>query len=121
MPTTKMYENRAVIFDFNDYPDGLEDAIAHQDFVAKANEQCHSFLPPDWYVEGYYGGSVIDGDGRTIVVALERYKDGQNLQPLWNFKLIADPYEENVTGDRQWIVFDVVRWEPTTTYSFQLH
>ena len=120
MPATKMYGQRAVIFDFNEYPDGLENPIAQKDFIAKAIENCDSFLPPDWYVEGYYGGTVVDGDSRTIVVCLKRYEDGQNLQPRWNFKLIADPLEENVTGERQWIVFDVVRWEPNTIYSFQL-
>jgi hypothetical protein len=40
-----------------------------------------------------------------------------NLQPLWNFRLIADPLEDD---DTQWIVFDVVRWQPTTLYSFDL-
>jgi len=118
MPTTKMYEGRAVIFDFNDYPDGLENPIAQAEFILAANEQCHYFLPPDWYVEGYYGGTVTDGDSRTIVVGLERYKEGLNLQPLWNFRLTADPYEEE--QERQWIVFDVVRWDPDKLYSFQI-
>jgi len=113
MPTTKMYEERAVIFDFNEYPDGLENPTAIINFVSVANQECHSFLPPDWYVKDYHQ------DSRTIVVGLERYKQLANLQPLWNFKLIADPYEENVTGDRQWIVFDVVRRQPSTYYSFQ--
>ena len=117
MPTNKMYEGRAVVFDFNDYPDGLEDAVAQIDFITKANEECHNFLPPDWYVEGYYGGTAQDGDNRTIIVGLERYKNHLNLQPLWNFKLIADPLEDD---DTQWIVFDVVRWQPTTLYSFEM-
>jgi|694.fasta_scaffold05523_22 hypothetical protein len=112
MPTTKMYEGRAVIHDFNDYPYGLENPIAQIEFILKANEACHFFLPPDWYVEGYYE------DSRTIVVGLERYKEGLNLQPLWNFRLTADPYEEE--QERQWIVFDVVRWQPDTVYSFQI-
>lgn len=119
MPTTKMYEGRAVIHDFNDYPpDGLENRIAQIEFILKANEACHFFLPHDWYVEGYYGDTAQDGNNRTIVVGLERYKEGMNLQPLWNFRLIADPYEEE--QERQWIVFDVVRWEPDTLYSFQI-
>lgn len=117
MSTNKMYEGRAVIFDFNDYPDGLENPIAQINFILKANEECHSFLPPDWYVEGYYGGAAVYGDSRTIVVGLERYKDHQNLQPLWNFVLTADPVDQD---DTQWIVFDVVRWQPTTLYNFQL-
>ena len=116
MPTTKMYENRAVLFDFNEYPDGLENFTALQDFVTAALNECHHCLPDDWYVEGYYGGSVIDGDGRTIVVGLKRYEDFGNLQPLWNFSLTADPIDKQ---DRQWIVFDVVRWQPNNIYSFQ--
>jgi hypothetical protein len=111
MPTTKMYEGRAVIFDPNDYPDGLKNKVAQLLFIHQANEQCHSFLPPDWYVEGYYE------DSRTIVVGLERFKSHQNLQPLWNFRLIADPVEDDGT---QWIVFDVVRWQPDNIYSFQI-
>ena len=118
MPTTKMYEGRAVIFDFNDYPDGLENPIAQTEFILAANEECDSFLPPDWYIKGYYGGTAQDGDNRTIVVGLERYKEGMNLQTLWNFRLIADPYEEE--QERQWIVFDVVRWDPDKLYSFQI-
>ena len=117
MPTNKMYERRAVVFDFNDYSDGLEDAVAQIDFISKAIEECHGFLPHDWYIEGYYGGTAQDGDNRTIIVGLERYKNHLNLQPLWNFKLIADPLEDD---DTQWIVFDVVRWQPTTLYSFDL-
>lgn len=112
-----MYKERAVIFDFNEYTDGLENPIAKINFILAANQECHNFLPPDWYVEGYYGGSAVDDDGRTIVVGLERYKDRQNLQPLWNFKLIADPLEDD---DTQWIVFDVVRWTPDNIYSFQI-
>jgi hypothetical protein len=117
MPTTKMYSERAVIFDFAEYPEGLETTQAHIDFVAAANEECHSFLPPDWYVKGYFGGTSVDGASRTIVVGLERYKDSMNLQPLWNFVLTADPLEDD---DTQWIVFDVVRWQPDNLYSFQL-
>ena len=118
MPTTKMYEGRAVVFDFNDYPDGLENSIAQINFILKANEEeCHSFLPPDWYVIDYHGGTAQDGDNRTIVVGLERYKSHQNLQPLWNFRLIADPVEDDGT---QWIVFDVVRWQPNKLYSFEM-
>lgn len=117
MPTTKMYEQRAVIFDFNVYPDGLENLKALDDFIAKANEQCDFFLSPDWYVEGYYGGGVTNGPSKTIVVALESNKEGMNLQPLWNFVLTSQPLEEN---GRQWVVFDVVRWEPDTIYSFQI-
>jgi hypothetical protein len=112
MPTIKMYEGRAVIIDPSSYPDGLETEQFHLDFIAAANEACHFFLPPDWYVEGYYE------DSRTIVVGLERYKEGMNLQPLWNFRLTADPYEEE--QERQWVVFDVVRWQPDTVYSFQI-
>ena len=108
MPTTKMYEGRAVIHDFNDYPpDGLENPIAQIEFILKANEECHFFLPHDWYVEGYYE------DSRTIVVGLERHKKGMNLQPLWNFVLTADPIDED---EMQWIVFDVVRCEPSKVY-----
>ena len=117
MPTTKMYGQRAVIFDFNEYPEGLEDATAQKDFITKAIENCDSFLPPDWYVEGYYGGTAQDGDNRTIVVCLKRYEACLNLQPRWNFKLTADPLEDD---DTQWIVFDVVRWDPSNLYSFQL-
>jgi hypothetical protein len=114
MPTTKMYEGRAVIHDFNEYPDGLENFTALADFVAKANEECHSFLPPDWYVEGYNG--CAEYNNRTIIVGLERFRTHANLQPLWMFKLIADPVEDD---DTQWIVFDVMRWQPSTLYSFQ--
>lgn len=111
MPTNKMYEGRAVVFDFNDYLDGCENPIAKINFILAANVECHNFLPPDWYIQGY------DGDKRTIVVGLERYKRLLNLQPLWKFKLIADPVEDDGT---QWIVFDVVRWQPDKFYSFQL-
>lgn len=111
MPTNKMYEGRAVIFDFNDYPNGLENPIAQNDFIAAAITECHHCLPDDWYVDGYYE------DSRTIVVGLKRYKDQQNLQPLWNFCLTADPLEDDNT---QWIVFDVVRWQPSNLYSFQI-
>jgi hypothetical protein len=114
MPTTKMYEGRAIQIDPNEYPNTWTNADFIYDFITAANEQCHHFLPHDWYVNGVYE------DSRTIVVGLERYKEGLNLQPLWNFRLTADPYEENVTGDRQWIVFDVVRWQPDTVYSFQI-
>ena len=115
MPTTKMYEGRAVVHDFNDYPpDGLENPIAQIEFILKANEACHFFLPHDWYVEGYNGS--VEYDNRTIIVALERYRSHDNLQPLWMFKLVADPLEDD---DTQWIVFDVVRYEPSTLYSFQ--
>lgn len=117
MPTTRMYEDRAVIFDFNDYPEGLECPQAQQDFITAANEECHSFLPPDWYIEGYYGGTAQDGAYRTIVVGLERFKDCMNLQPLWNFSLTADPLDDDET---QWIVFDVTRWQPPNLYSFQM-
>lgn len=117
MPTNKMYEGRAVIFDFNDYPDGLENKVAQIDFISKAIRECHHFLPEDWYVNDYHGGTAQDGDSRTIVVGLERYKKYYNLQPLWNFRLIADPLEDD---DTQWIVFDVVRWQPDNTYSFQI-
>jgi hypothetical protein len=68
-------------------------------------------------VEGYYGGTAQDGDNRTIVVGLERYKSHQNLQPLWNFVLTVDPLEND---NSQWIVFDVVRWTPDNIYSFQI-
>jgi hypothetical protein len=117
MPTIKMYEGRAVTFDFNDYPDGLENPIAQKDFITEAIEECHYCLPDDWYVEGYYGGTAQDGDNRTIVVCLKRYEPCLNLQPRWNFKLTADPVEDDGT---QWIVYDVVRWEPSKLYSFQM-
>jgi hypothetical protein len=117
MPTTKIYEGRAVLFSFNEYPDGLENPTAQNDFIAAAIEECHHCLPDDWYVEGYYGGTAQDGDNRTIVVGLERYKDAHNLQPLWNFVLTADPIDED---DEQWIVFDIVRWQPNNLYSFQM-
>ena len=106
-----MYKDRAVIFDPNGYPNGWENLITQNDFIAAAINECHSCLPDDWYVEGYYE------DSRTIVVGLERYKDRRNLQPLWNFVLTADPLEEDGT---QWIVFDVVRWQPNNIYSFQI-
>ena len=117
MPTTKMYEGRAVIIDPNEYPNGWENADLIFDFLTAAIEECHHCLPEDWYVEGYYAGTAQDGDNRTIVVGLERYKRLANLQPLWNFVLTADPVD---LDDTQWIVFDVVRWQPTTLYNFQL-
>lgn len=117
MPTTQMYEGRAVMFDPNEYPDGWESSITLHDFIAAANHECHSFLPPDWYIHSTNKDYGITDDCVVITVGLERYKDSGNLQPLWHFNLIADPLDED---DTQWIVFDVVRWQPTTAYNFQL-
>lgn len=111
MPTNKMYEGRAVIIDPIDYPQEWETEQFHLDFITAAIKECHFFLPPDWYIEGFYA------DSRTIVVGLERYKDSMNLQPLWNFVLTNGPVDEDGT---QWIVFDVVRWQPSKLYNFQL-
>lgn len=111
MPTNKMYEGRAIIFDPNEYPDGWDNLTAQKDFIAAAIEECHHFLPEDWYIQDYHE------DSRTIVVGLERYQDCYNLQPVWNFIMTADPVDED---DTQWIVYDVVRWQPNNLYSFQM-
>jgi len=115
MPTTKIYENRAILIDPNEYANGWEHPMLQIDFVTAAIEECHNFLPSDWYVEGFCGSAEYNNI--TIVVGLKRYKDRENLQPLWNFRLIADPIDED---GEQWIVFDVTRWEPNNLYSFQL-
>lgn len=106
-----MYVDRAVQFDPNGYPNGFDNPIALMDFIAAAVDECHGFLPHDWYLKTYHQ------ETRTIVVGLERYEDSIGLQPIWNFVLTADPLEED---DTQWVVFDVVRYDPQSLYSFQI-
>jgi hypothetical protein len=112
MPITKMYSNKAIIFDPSSYPLGLDTKECQDDFIAAAIEYCDGFLPSDYYIADY-----CDDVNRNIVVQLKRYKDGQNLQSIWTFQLTADPIDDH---DRQWIVFDVVRWDASTIYAFEL-
>ncbi len=111
MPLTKMYENRAILIDPNEYANGWEHPLLHINFVTAAIEECHNFLPPDWYVLGY------DEPNKTIVVGLKRYENRMNLAPWWSFVITADPLDND---EDQWIVFDVVRFEPSKIYNFQL-
>lgn len=115
-----MYEGRAVILDPNDYPNGWENPDLIFDFLTAAIEECHHCLPEDWYVKDFHYGTEGKMPGvvkRTIVVGLERYKRFDNLQPLWNFTLTSYPLDDT---NNQWVVFDIVRWQPTTLYNFQL-
>jgi len=111
MPLTKMYENRAVMFNTNDYPLGWDNPNSLTDFIAAANEECHYLLPPDWYILGY------DENNKSIVVGLERYENRMNLAPCWSFIITAEKTDDD--GDN-WIIFDVTRFEPTKLYNFQL-
>ena len=115
MEATEMYKDRAVIFDPNGYPDGWDNPYTINDFISTAIQECDGFLPDDWYVD-MEDTTMVDDD-RFIVVKLQRYEDGQNLQTFWVFKLNADPVDDL---DNQWIVFDVLRLDAHKMYRFQM-
>ena len=108
MPQVLMYKDRAIIFDPNEY-NGQD--WSH-DFVTAAIEECHDFLPSDWYI------IHTKDEGRVIVVGRKKYEDMLNLQPYWVFRITADPVDER--NDWQWLVFDVIRDSAAKTYSFQI-
>ena len=115
MEATEMYKNCAVTFDPNGYPNGWDNPYTMNDFISTAIQECHGFLPDDWYVD--FEDSTMVDDDRFIVVKLQRYEDGQNLQPYWIFQLTADPVDDL---DNQWIVFNVNRYEASTMYRFEM-
>lgn len=110
MPIIKIYDNRAILFDPNQQG-GWENPDVLHNFVCNAIEDCDDCIPDDWYVYNFVE------ETREIVVALERYKDNNGSEPLFVFKLIADPID--IDND-QWIVFDLYRDEPDKLYNFQL-
>lgn len=108
MPVTKIYDNRAILFDPNQQG-GWENPDVQHNFVCSAIDDCDNCIPDDFYVRHY------DEESRRIFVALERYKGNNGSEPIFIFELTADPIDFD---DDQWIVFNIYRDEPERVHLF---
>ena len=122
MTVSTLYQNRAVVFNPNNYPNGWNNNDAVNDFVKKVIAECYHFLPEDWVV--LWDRCYLDEVKPKIIVGLKRYEKSMNLQPTWHILPTQYPIEKlhpiEEGRTREWVEFNVKIREANKFYGYQL-